>query len=70
MREADLVLLDEPTTGLDAGSRHRIRQIMREEAARGAAVVCVSHDDDVIAAADHVIRLEEGRVAAEQVAPR
>ncbi|WP_141651264.1 zinc ABC transporter ATP-binding protein AztA [Microbacterium sp. 3J1] len=68
MRGADLLLLDEPTTGLDAASRHRIRRIMREEADRGAALVCVSHDEDVIAEADQVLRLEEGRVAGEVTA--
>ncbi|WP_108248930.1 zinc ABC transporter ATP-binding protein AztA [Planctomonas deserti] len=61
---ADLLLLDEPTTGLDADSADRIRAVMRAEADRGAAVVCVSHDPAVIAAADHLVRLEEGRMVA------
>lgn len=63
-REPDLLLLDEPTTGLDAASGQRIRRVMREEAECGAAVVCVSHDEDVIAEADLVVRLEAGRVAS------
>ncbi|MFD3443811.1 zinc ABC transporter ATP-binding protein AztA [Microbacteriaceae bacterium 4G12] len=61
---ADLLLLDEPTTGLDADSADRIRAVMRAEADRGAAVVCVSHDPAVIAAADHLVRLDEGRLVA------
>lgn len=63
VRRAEVLLLDEPTTGLDAGSRLRIRRIMREEVDRGAAVVCVSHDEEVIADADRVIRLAAGKVA-------
>ncbi len=63
-RRADLLLLDEPTTGLDADSAERIRTVMRAAADRGAAVVCVSHDPAVIASADHLVRLEEGRVVA------
>ncbi|MBT2484700.1 MULTISPECIES: zinc ABC transporter ATP-binding protein AztA [unclassified Microbacterium] len=63
-READVLLLDEPTTGLDAASSLRIRAVLREEAARGVAVVCVSHDAAVIGDADRVISLSEGRVAA------
>ncbi len=63
-RKADLLLLDEPTTGLDADSADRIRSVLRAEADRGVAVVCVSHDPAVIAAADHVVRLAEGRVVA------
>lgn len=63
-RRADLLLLDEPTTGLDAASSRRIRQVLHEEAERGAAVVCVSHDPAVIGDADDTIRLLDGRVAA------
>ncbi|QDE33924.1 ATP-binding cassette domain-containing protein [Microbacterium foliorum] len=61
-RDADLLLLDEPTTGLDATSGLRIREVLREEAARGVAVVCVSHDPAVIGDAEHVVALIEGRV--------
>ncbi|MDQ1103880.1 zinc ABC transporter ATP-binding protein AztA [Nocardioides zeae] len=65
---ADLLLLDEPTTGLDATSGGRIRAVMAEEAARGAAVVCVSHDPAVLAAADRVVTLADGEVAGDTLA--
>ncbi|MFE5409531.1 zinc ABC transporter ATP-binding protein AztA [Microbacterium sp. NPDC056569] len=61
-RGADTLLLDEPTTALDAGSAKRILAEMRAEADRGAAVVCVSHDQAVIDAADRLVRLEAGRI--------
>ena len=61
-RRADLLLLDEPTTGLDATSGDRIRDVMRAEARRGVAVACVSHDPLVIDMADRVVKLEAGRV--------
>jgi len=61
-RRADLLLLDEPTTALDADSGRRIRDAIASEIRRGAAVVCVTHDEGIIAGADHVIRLEAGRV--------
>lgn len=63
-RGADTLLLDEPTSALDVDSAERIVRAMRAEADRGVAVVCVSHDDAVIDAADVVIRLESGRVGA------
>lgn len=63
-RGAELLLLDEPTTGLDSDSAERIRAVMRVEAERGAAVVCVSHDPAVIDAADRIVRLADGRVLA------
>ncbi len=62
---AELLLLDEPTTGLDRESGERIRAIMRAEAGRGAAVVCVSHDPAVLASADRLVQLEDGRVVSD-----
>ena len=61
-RDADVLLLDEPTTGLDAASALRIRSVLRDEAVRGAAVVCVSHDPAVIGDAEHTVPLSEGRL--------
>ncbi|MBB3090517.1 zinc ABC transporter ATP-binding protein AztA [Nocardioides albus] len=62
VQNAEILLLDEPAAGLDAGSRGRTREILTEEAARGATVVCVTHDEESIAAAEHVIRFEDGRI--------
>ncbi|WP_368497467.1 ATP-binding cassette domain-containing protein [Herbiconiux sp. A18JL235] len=62
VRGADLLLLDEPTTGLDDESAARILTVLREEAARGAGVLCVSHDPVVLAAGDRVLRLEGGHL--------
>lgn len=60
-RQADIFLLDEPAAGLDAASRARTRQILADEARRGAAVACVTHDEEAIRSADVVIRLDKGR---------
>lgn len=56
-QHADLLLLDEPATGLDAHSRRLIDAAMRAEADRGAAVVHATHDDESIAASDDVLEL-------------
>lgn len=61
---ADILLLDEPAASLDAASRKHTREILAEEAARGTAVACVTHDDESIAAADRVIRLDCGHLVA------
>ncbi|GAA3662796.1 zinc ABC transporter ATP-binding protein AztA [Microbacterium marinilacus] len=68
VRAPALILLDEPAAGLDAASRSRTRQILAEEAQRGAAVACVTHDPESIAAADRVIRLDSGRAATDPAA--
>lgn len=58
-----LLLLDEPTTGLDSAGVARLVSVVRDEAARGATVIVVSHDErfakDV---AEDTLRLERGRV--------
>ncbi|KNC17219.1 hypothetical protein AC792_14885 [Arthrobacter sp. RIT-PI-e] len=61
-RQADLVLLDEPTTGLDSSSRAVVTEVLAAEKSRGATVVCVSHDDVALRAADHLLRLDAGCV--------
>lgn len=43
-READLLVLDEPTGGLDVAGRERYRELVEMALARGAAVVTATHD--------------------------
>jgi ABC-type Mn2+/Zn2+ transport system ATPase subunit len=62
-READLLVLDEPAAGLDAGSTARYRQAVADEVARGATVVVATHDLADAAGSDHVLLLA-GRVVA------
>jgi heme ABC exporter ATP-binding subunit CcmA len=62
VHEPRLLLLDEPTTGLDDAGAARLTNVVREEAARGAAVVVVTHDVAFAAAvASDVVALERGR---------
>lgn len=63
-QEADLLLLDEPVNGLDAVSRTRILDVVRDECERGAAVVMTTHDLDDARVADRVVLLA-GRVVAQ-----
>lgn len=57
-----LVVLDEPTSGLDASASEGLARAVREEAARGAAVVLATHDGPFAAAVgDRTIRLDAGR---------
>jgi len=60
-----LVLLDEPTTGLDRSGVARLLAVVEAEVARGAAVVVVSHEPEIFRerAAARVL-LERGRTAS------
>ncbi len=61
-----LLLLDEPSTGLDARGLERLVEAMRAERARGAIVALVTHDAALAAAvADRRVLLERGRMVAE-----
>ncbi len=62
----DIVLLDEPTKGLDAQCRQELGSIVRSLARSGAAVLLVSHDIEFCAeTADRCALLFDGSVAAQ-----
>ncbi|MET9214499.1 MULTISPECIES: zinc ABC transporter ATP-binding protein AztA [unclassified Nocardia] len=63
-QESDLLLLDEPATGLDADSQAAIAQVLTEVGAAGVTVVQATHDPAEAARADHLLTLAEGRIAA------
>jgi ribose transport system ATP-binding protein len=64
--QPSLLLLHEPTQGVDVGARQQIFQLTSEAAAAGTAVVCVSTDYEQLAAiCDRVVVFGRGRVARE-----
>ncbi len=66
VRRPDLVLLDEPTRGLDYAAKHRLVELLRELAATGHTVVVATHDVELAAdVADRVVVLAEGEVVAD-----
>jgi ribose transport system ATP-binding protein len=63
---ADLLLLDEPTRGVDVGARAELYQVIRELAGRGVGVLLVSSEvPEVLGLADRVLVMREGRVVYE-----
>jgi putative ABC transport system ATP-binding protein len=59
-----VILADEPTGELDDATATRVLDLLRERAGAGAAVLVVTHNPHVAAAADREIRLRDGRVEA------
>jgi ABC-type Mn2+/Zn2+ transport system ATPase subunit len=63
-RRARLILLDEPTTGLDAPGRSAYLAAIAHEKARGAAVVIATHDVSEASTCDRILLLA-GRIVAD-----
>jgi energy-coupling factor transporter ATP-binding protein EcfA2 len=60
-----LLLLDEPTRGMDYPAKRELVRLLREWQAEGTGVLLVTHDVELVAqAADRVIVLDQGEVAA------
>ncbi|TQL67576.1 monosaccharide ABC transporter ATP-binding protein (CUT2 family) [Nocardioides albertanoniae] len=66
LRECKVLLLDEPTRGVDVGARSEIYKLIRRLADDGVAVVVVSSEvEEVLGLADRVLVVREGRVVHE-----
>ncbi|QIS02547.1 ATP-binding cassette domain-containing protein [Nocardia brasiliensis] len=62
----DLIVLDEPTTGMDVEGRRDFWNAMREDSARGRTVVFATHYlDEADAYADRIVLVRAGRVVAD-----
>jgi ribose transport system ATP-binding protein/rhamnose transport system ATP-binding protein len=65
-RKPRILIVDEPTRGVDVGSKAEIYRILRDLASRGMAVVVVSSDlPEVLALAHRIVVMSERRVAGE-----
>jgi ribose transport system ATP-binding protein len=59
-----LVIFDEPTRGIDVGSKSEIYRLMRGLANAGVAVLMISSDmEEVIGVSDRIVVMREGRIA-------
>ena len=58
-----VVLADEPTSHQDAARTASVLAVMRRHCLVGSACLVATHDEQVIAAADRVLKLSEGRIS-------
>jgi ABC-type sugar transport system ATPase subunit len=61
-----IVVLDEPTRGVDIGNKHRIYELIVELARSGAAVLLISSElEEVVELSHRVYLLREGQIVGE-----
>ena len=60
---AQVILFDEPTRGIDVGAKHEIYLLMNNLAARGKAILMISSElEEVLGMADRIVVMHEGRI--------
>ena len=63
-QEPSLLVLDEPTQGVDVGAKADIHRLVEEAAAQGAAVlVCSTDHEELVRVCDRVLIMRKGKVA-------
>ncbi len=68
LAEPDLkvVILDEPTRGIDVGAKHEIYNVIYQLAERGCAVIMISSElPEVLGVSDRIVVMREGRISGE-----
>jgi putative ABC transport system ATP-binding protein len=66
-KQPQLQFADEPTRALDAANGQSIIDLLhRIEHNHGTAVMCVSHDPRLVAHADRVLAMEDGRILSDR----
>ena len=71
LRGPRLLIADEPTRGVDVGSRHAIYELIADQARAGLGVVVISSDvEEVLGLAHRVLVMRGGRVVAELAGDR
>lgn len=64
--EPDILILDEPTRGIDISAKQQIYRLIRELTEQNKAVIVISSElEEIIGMADRVLVIREGRVAVE-----
>ena len=60
-----IILADEPTGNLDSGSTKEIMQIMKSLHEDGRTIILITHDNEIAAQAERVIKIEDGRIESD-----
>ncbi len=66
-RQPKLLIIDEPTRGIDVGAKEDVHALIRDIASQGVAVLLISSDlPEIMTLSDRIITLREGETTSEQ----
>ena len=64
--DSDLLILDEPTKGVDVGAKYEIYELINQATSMGKSVLMISSDmPEVIGLSDRIYVMNEGRIVGE-----
>ena len=65
-RDAEVIIFDEPTRGIDVGAKYEIYQLINQLAEQGKAVLMISSElPEILGMSDRIIVMNEGRITGE-----
>jgi inositol transport system ATP-binding protein len=65
LAQPDIIILDEPTRGIDIGAKHEIYKLIRQLTEKGIAILMISSElPEIIGLCDRVLVLSQGRQTA------
>jgi len=66
-----VLIVDEPTRGIDVGAKAEVHNLLFEMAQSGIAIIVISSElPEVLALADRIVTMREGRVTGEVMGPQ
>jgi len=66
LRNSDILILDEPTRGIDVGTKQEVYQLIKDLAAKGKAIIVISSEmPELIGVSHRVIVMHEGKITGE-----
>ena len=69
-RNAEVIIFDEPTRGIDVGAKYEIYQLINELAEKGKAILMIRSElPEILGMSDRVLVMNEGRITGEIPSP-
>lgn len=66
MSDSEVIILDEPTRGIDVGAKHEIYELINQLAEAGKAIIVVSSDmEEILGISDRILVMYEGEITGE-----